>query len=139
MNHGEHGEHGEKKELIECSEELIDQVLSAATNVHREFGPGLLESVYEAALMVELEEMGIPTRREVEVPVIYRGRYLGTGFRADVIVADCLLLELKAVKELDDVHLAQTISYQKLLKFKRAFLIHFNVKLLKHGIKRVSI
>ena len=135
LNHGEHGGHGD---IIECSEQIISDVLTAATNVHRTLGPGLVESIYEAALMVELRHAGIPARNQVEILVFYRGEELGVGFRADVIVADCLLLELKSVKNLDDIHLAQTINYLKLLRLKRGFLINFNVKLLKHGIKRVS-
>jgi GxxExxY protein len=125
--------------LIDCDEALISQVLTAATNVHRALGPGLLESVYELALMIELAEMGIPARRQVEIPVNYRGQNLGVGFRADIIVADCLLLELKSVKEFDDTHLAVVINYLRLLRFKRGYLLNFNKKLLKEGIKRVSI
>ncbi len=125
--------------LIECSEELIDRVLTAATNVHRALGPGLLESVYELALMMELEEMGIPARRQVEIPVIYRGRELGAGFRADIIVAESLLLELKSVDHLAPIHMAIVLNYLKLLRFKRGYLLNFNEQLLKHGIKRVSI
>jgi len=89
--------------------------------------------------MVELEEMTIPARRQVEIPVLYRGRDLGIGFRADIIVADCLLLELKTVDEFSPVHLAQVITYLKLLRFKRGFLVNFNKTLPKDGIKRVSI
>ena len=125
--------------LIECSEELISRVLTAATEVHKALGPGLLESVYELALMVELETAGIPARRQVEVPVSYRGRDLGTGFRADIIVASCLLLELKAVEAFAPIHTAQIITYLKLLGFKRGYLLNFNVPLLKQGIKRISI
>ena len=125
--------------LIECDEVLIDRVLTAATMVHRELGPGLLESAYEAALMVELGLGGLAARNQVEVPVMYRGHDLGVGFRADVNIENQLLLELKAVKEIDDIHLAQTINYLKLLKFKRGFVLNFNVPLMKHGIKRVSI
>ncbi|HEV3116355.1 MAG TPA: GxxExxY protein [Gemmataceae bacterium] len=127
------------KALIECSEELIGGVLTAATEVHKALGPGLLESVYELALMVELEMAGIPARRQVEVPVSYRGRDLGTGLRADIIVADCLLLELKAVEALAPIHTAQIITYLKLLGYKRGYLLNLNVPLLKHGIKRISI
>ena len=87
----------------------------------------------------EAEVAGIPARRQVEVPVSYRGRDLGTGFRADIIVADCLLLELKAVEALAPIHIAQVITYLKLLGFKRGYLLNFNVPLLKHGIKRISI
>jgi GxxExxY protein len=118
---------------------LIDRVLTAATNVHRELGPGLLESVYELALMIELEGMGIPARRQVEVPVFYRGRELGAGFRADVIVAGSLLLELKSIENFAPIHLAIVINYLKLLGIKRDFLLNFNAPLLKQGIKRVSI
>ena len=126
-------------ELIECSEELIDRVLTAATEVHRRLGPGLLESVYELALMMELELAGIPARRQVEIQVIYRDRDLGAGFRADIIVADCQHLELKSIDTFAPIHTAIMINYLKLLRFKRGFLLNFNVPLLKQGIKRVSI
>ena len=126
-------------DLIECSEELIDRVLTAATNVHIALGPGLMEAVYGAALMMELTEMGIAAEREVEIPVFYRGRDLGLGFRADIIFEKCLLLELKAVERVTDLHLAQTINYLKLLRFKRGYILNFNAKLMKEGIRRVSI
>ncbi len=128
-----------EKDLIVCSEELIDRVLTAVTNVHRELGPGLFESVYESALVIELGEMGIQYRRQVEVPAYYKGYDLGLGFRADLIVENCLVLELKVVNEITDVHLAQIITYQRLLRFKRGFILNFNCKLMKDGIKRVSI
>src|SRR5438093_10770102 len=134
-----HGEHGEDAILKDCDERLIDTVLTAVTTVHRRLGPGLFESVYELATLVELEEMATPARRQVEIPVLYRGRNLGIGFRADIIVADCLLLEFKAIDEFNPVRLAQVITYLKLLRFKRGFLINFNKTLLKDGIKRVSI
>ena len=125
--------------LIECSDELIDRVLTAATDVHRALGPGLLESVYELALMMELGEQGIPARRQVEIPVFYRGRDLGAGFRADIIVADSLLLELKSIDTFAPIHTAIMINYLKLLRIKRGYLLNFNVPLLTHGIKRISI
>ena len=129
----------DKDNLKDCDETLIDRVLAAAINVHRELGPGLLESVYECALMIELEEAAISARRQVEIPASYRGRELGLGFRADIIVEDSLLLEIKSVKEIDDVHLAQTITYLRLLGFKRGYILNFNKPLLKDGIKRISI
>lgn len=122
-----------------CSEGLIDQVLSAATKVHIELGPGLLESVYEKALMYELAEFGISAKSQVDVPVKYRNIELGLGFRADIVVDNSLLLELKTVNEFAPIHLAQLMTYLKVLKIKRGFLLNFNTKLLKHGIKRVSI
>ena len=134
-----HGEHRVRGELKDCSEELIDRVLTAATNVHRELGPGLLESVYKRALMMELADARIPAEREVEIPVMYRGRDLGVGFRADIIVADCLLLELKCIESVSPIELAQVINYLKLLRFKRGYIINFKQRLLKEGIRRVSI
>jgi GxxExxY protein len=89
--------------------------------------------------MLELEQTPIPAKRQVEIPVLYRGHDLGIGFRADIIVADCLLLELKTVDEFVPIHLAQMITYLKLLRIKTGFLINFNKTLLKDGIKRVSI
>ena len=86
--------------------------------------------------MIELALSGLAARNQVEVPVMYRGHDLGIGFKADIIVENQLLLELKAVKELDDIHLAQTINY---LKLKRGYILNFNVPLMKLGIKRVSI
>ena len=127
------------KGLKDCDEQVIERVLTAATTVHRELGPGLLESVYEKALVVELAEAGVGARPQVEIPVVYRGRDLGVGFRADIIVDDSLLLELKCVDAFTSVHTAQVITYLRLLRFKRGFLLNFNVRLLKQGIKRVSI
>jgi GxxExxY protein len=127
------------EELTDCDEELIQEVLNAAFAVHRQLGPGLLESVYELTLMFELAAKGISAQRQVEVPAYYRGQNLGTGFKADIIVENCLLLELKAVEELNAIHQAQIITYLKLLKLKRGFLLNFNRTLMKEGIKRVSI
>lgn len=118
---------------------MINVVLTAATTVHRELGPGLLESVYELALMMELADLGVEAKRQVEIQVNYRGRDLGIGFRADIIVADCLLLEIKAIEDFNAMHLAQIMTYLKLLGLKRGYLLNFHKKLLKDGIKRVSI
>ena len=120
-------------------EELIDRILTAATEVHRELGPGLLESIYEGALMIELADIGIPAEAQVPVDASYKGHDLGLGFRADVVVQDCLLLELKAVEKLTARHVAKVITYLRLLGIKRGFLLNFHERLLKDGIKRVSI
>lgn len=124
---------------IDCDDGLVDKVLTAATRVHQTFGPGLLESVYERALVVELDAMGISSTRQVDVFVTYRGQELGLGFKADVVVENKLLLELKCVDDFSSVHLAQVLTYLKLLNIKRGYLLNFNTKLLKYGIKRVSI
>jgi len=126
-------------ELVVCKDDLIEKVIGAAIEVHRELGPSLLESVYEQALMIELADRVIVARSQVEVPTSYKGRDLGLGFRADIIVEDSLILELKACSALEPIHLAQIMNYQRLLGFKRGLLVNFNCKLLKDGIKRVSI
>ncbi len=126
-------------DLIVCDESVIEEVIRLAIRVHTILGPGLLESVYEHAVLFELLEANIQAQRQVEIPVVYRGNDLGVGFRADIIVANSLLLEFKTVDRISDIHLAQTITYLKLLKFKRGLILNFIAKLLKEGIKRVSI
>ncbi len=128
-----------EKGLVECSDELVGRVIGAAIAVHKALGAGLLESVYEAALAIELGELGIEANRQIEIAATYRGQSLGLGFRADILVAGSLLLELKAVEKLNDAHLGQVITYLKMLRIKRALLINFNERLLKNGIRRVSI
>ena len=95
--------------------------------------------MYELALMMELGRAKIQAKRQVDVPVHYQGQELGIGYRADIIVEDSLLLEIKAVDELKPIHLAQIMTYLKLLGLKRGYLLNFNVRLMKEGIKRVSI
>ncbi len=133
------GTENTEKRLVECPDDLVGSVIGAAILVHRELGPGLLESVYEAALAIELAEQGIEYERQIEVPALYKGRNLGLGFRSDMIVEKSLLLELKAVEQITDVHFSQVISYLRLLGFKRGLLINFNERLLKNGIRRISI
>ena len=118
---------------------MIEEVIGAAIRVHKELGPGLLESAYEFALMYEFSELGIEAARQVEVPVKYRGQELGVGFRADIIVSDNLLLELKAVDDFTAIHIAQLMTYLRLMNIKRGLLLNFNKKYLRDGIKRISI
>jgi GxxExxY protein len=125
--------------MLDCSDELATRVLDAAFDVHRELGPGLLESVYEAALVFALTDIGLIVKRQVDITATYRGHNLGVAFRADLIINACLLLELKAVDQLQPVHIAQIMTYLKLSNIRRGYLLNFNVKLLKEGIKRVSL
>lgn len=139
-----HGEHGEgrrqmREKLVDCDEEPIDRVLTAATDVHRGLGPGMLEKVYQAALMIEFEEAGIRAQSEVAIDATYRGHNLGLGFRADIVVEGCLLLELKATSKLADAHTATMISYLRQLGIRRGYILNFHAPLMKHGIKRISI
>ena len=138
INHNEHNGHNEKQ-VLDCSEELIAAVLDCAFEVHRELGPGLLESVYEQALAIELSGKGIDFERQCDVAAIYKGQNLGLGFRADIVVGKRLLVELKVVDDLVPAHLAQTMTYLRLLKLKRGLLLNFNKRLLKEGIKRVVL
>lgn len=125
--------------LRTCSNELCTQVLDTAFLVHRALGPGLLESVYQQAMALELSLSEIPYSQQTEVPIIYKGHNLGMGFRADFVIADSLILELKTVESLDKVHIAQLISYLKLLNIKTGYLLNFNTAQMKNGIKRLSI
>ncbi len=118
---------------------LTDKVIAAAIEVHKELGPGLLESAYEKALALELADRVINFKRQVDITTTYKGRDLGCGFRADLIIEESLLIELKTVDRICDLHIAQVITYLKFLGFKRGLLINFHERLLKTGIKRISI
>jgi len=128
-----------KEELVTCREELIEQVVGSAIAVHKVLGPGLLESAYELALAFELTDRDIMALRQVEVLLCYKGKTLGSGFRADIVIEGSLLVEIKSVAALETIHISQVITYLKLLKIKRGLLINFNTRLLKNGIKRISI
>ena len=119
-------------------EEAAKKVIGAAIEVHRQLGPGYLESVYEEALAVELTLRGIPFARQVGFALDYKGHKIGEG-RMDLLVDSCLVVELKAVEELAPIHTAQTISYLKATKHRLALLINFNVPVLKAGIKRIAL
>jgi GxxExxY protein len=118
---------------------LSEQVIGAAMAVHSELGPGLLEGVYELALVHELGLIGLRVDRQVEVPVIYKGVDLGAKYRIDLLVEGQLLLELKAVAALDPVHSAQMLTYMRLMKLRTGLLINFNTSQLRHGIKRLVL
>ena len=118
---------------------LTDAIIGAAISVHRELGPGLLESVYEKCLALELTKSGIQVSSQKEIPLTYKGLALESGFRADLIVENKVLIELKSVDQLLPVHTAQVLTYLKLTNLRTALLINFNVQLLKNGIKRLSI
>ncbi len=127
----------EKVVIPQEIEALATIAVDAALEVHRQLGPGLLESAYEACFAHELELRGIRHQRQVTVPLNYKGRLVEVGFRADVLVGEKLLIELKAVDELQPIHRAQVITYLKLLNLPLGLLINFNSALLKHGLRRV--
>ena len=116
--------------------ELSAIILDSAITVHKELGPGLLESVYKHCLVEELRKRSILVETHVLVPLVYKGEYLNKDYEIDVLVEKEIILELKAVEIILSVHEAQIISYLKLAGKKLGFLINFNVPLLKHGFKR---
>jgi GxxExxY protein len=127
---------------LDCDErtrlnQLTDKIIGAAVRVHREIGPGLLESAYEACLTFELLDIGLIVQRQLPVPMAYRGRQLDCGYRIDLFVADEVIVEVKAIERLDKVHAAQLLSQMRLKNVKVGLVINFNVRWLQDGIKRV--
>lgn len=116
--------------------ELSEIVIGGAIEVHRALGPGLLESSYELCLCRELNVRGISFERQKAVPIEYKGVKLDCGYRADLVVADNLLVEIKAVDALLPIHDAQLLSYMKLGGWTVGLLLNFNVRFLKDGIRR---
>ena len=117
--------------------DVTEAIIGAAICVHKELGPGLLESAYEACLAHELTERKLTFERQKALPVIYRGVELDCGYRIDFLVDERVVVELKAVDNLEPIHKAQLLSYLKLSGCKVGLLINFNVKILKDGIHRL--
>ena len=115
--------------------ELARRVIGCAIEVHRETGPGLLESTYEQCLAHELNLNGIKFQIQHPVPVEYKGIHLDCGYRVDILVEDQIILELKSVEELKKIHEAQLLTYMKLAGIRHGFLLNFNVSRLKQGMK----
>lgn len=116
---------------------IAKRVLDACFTIHRTIGPGMLESIYERVLAFELTQAGLGFRRQVPVPVKYKGTTIGVGFRADLIVEQLVVIELKSVELILPVHKKQVLSYLRLLDLKLALLINFNTPLLHEGITRI--
>lgn len=117
--------------------ELSKIVIGLAIQVHKDLGPGLLENTYKECLYYKIQKAGLEVRKEVALPVVYDGVYLECGYRLDLLVENKLVIETKSIEALNEVHLAQVLTYLKLGEFKLGLLINFNVALLKSGIKRV--
>jgi len=118
-------------------DEIGKQIVDAAFEVHKTLGPGILESAYEACLKHELTLRGINFVSQKEVPLIYKGIRVDVAYRLDLLVEDMVIVEIKSTDRLTDVNLAQIISYLKLKDLRLGYLINFNVKYFKNGIKRV--
>lgn len=120
-------------------EETFKLILDNAFKVHSALGPGLLESAYEECLMYELVQSGLFVERQKALPLIYKDVRLDAGYRIDLMVEGKIIIEVKAVEAIADIHLAQILTYMKLSNSKLGLLVNFNVKQLKEGIKRVIL
>ena len=120
-------------------ERVAHEIVDAAFKIHSKLGPGLLESAYLAFMIYELEKRGLQVAKEVPLPVVYEDVRLDLGYRIDLIVNDCVLVELKAVEKLHPIHEAQLLTYLKLTGKRLGLLINFNTKLIKDGIKRMVL
>jgi GxxExxY protein len=120
-------------------DELSNKVIGCAIEVHRNLGPGLLESTYEQCLAHELTIEGMPFKLQYALPVEYKGIKLDCGYRIDVLVDNSLIVELKSVENVLPIHQAQLITYMKLSGIKIGLLMNFNVKYMKDGIKRMVL
>ncbi len=117
-------------------EDLTGEIIGAAMSVHRELGPGLLESAYQVSMCHELTSRGIPFRSQVEIPVEYKGVRLDCGYRIDLLVDGRVVVELKSIERFQPVHEAQLITYLRLSRAHVGLLINFNVPVLRRGIVR---
>lgn len=122
--------------ITERTEAIAKIVVNSAFKVHKELGPGLLERVYEICLAHEIAKAGLDVKRQIDIPIIYDGIEFSEGLRLDLLVEDSIIIEVKAVEQINPVWDAQIISHLKLLNKDLGFLINFNVPLIKNGIKR---
>jgi len=116
---------------------ITEKIIGCAIEVHKHLGPGLLESTYEACLVYEFQKAGLEVKTELGLPLVYKEIKLDVGYRMDFLVENCVVVEIKSVEALNDVHTAQVLTYLKLSNAKIALLINFNVLRLKDGIKRL--
>ena len=118
---------------------LSKEIIGAAMQVHRALGPGLLEGAYEACLAHEIAARELTFDRQRPIPLTYGAEVIEVGFRADLVVENAILLELKSVERLQPIHTAQVLTYLKLTGLQLGLLINFNVRILQHGIRRVVL
>ena len=121
------------------AEELTRAIIGAAIEVHRSLGPGLLESTYEVCLCRELDILGLRYKRQLSLPVSYKGQQLDAGYRIDLLVEDEVVLELKCVEAITDLHRAQPLTYLKPSGKQVGLLLNFNTPVMKDGITRMVL
>jgi GxxExxY protein len=117
--------------------EITERIIGAAIEVHRHLGPGLLESIYEECLCYELSQGGLRFRRQVHLPIGYKGIKLESAYKMDLLIEDTIVVEIKAIEDIAPIHSAQVLTYLKSAN-KRIGLINFNVPVLKDGLKRIA-
>lgn len=127
---------GEPEERVDHFPDLTHQIIGAAIEVHRELGPGLMESAYEACMVFELTQGGLHVQRQVALPVRFKGHLVDAGYRLDLIVENKVIVELKSVERVEPIHGAQLYTYLRLSGLRVGLLINFNVTALKRGILR---
>jgi len=116
---------------------ITEVIIGCAIEVHKQLGPGLLESTYEACLYYEISKTGLTIQQQVAMPLVYKEVHLEQGYRLDLLVENCVVVEIKMVEAIADVHVAQTLTYLKLSGAKVGLIINFNVLKLTEGIKRL--
>lgn len=119
-------------------EAVAKDIVDAAIKIHKEFGPGLLESAYQQCLAFELRERGRKVLTEITLPIIYSGNQIDAGYRLDMLIDDLIIVENKTVETILPIHVAQLLTYLKLKDCRLGFLLNWNVKLMKNGIMRVA-
>lgn len=121
------------------TEDVFKEILDSSFRVHTALGPGLLESAYEECLVYELKQTGLDVERQKALPLVYKEVKLDAGYRVDLLVENRIIVEIKSVDALADIHMAQILTYLKLSDCRLGLLVNFNVKHLKNGIKRVIL
>lgn len=117
--------------------EISNIIIGCAINVHKQLGPGLLESAYQECLLYELQQAGLQVRKEKPMPVVYKDVRLDHGYRIDLLVEEKVVIEIKTVEAFTDVHTAQVLTYLRLGNYKLGLLLNFHVTMLKNGVKRI--
>lgn len=113
-------------------------IIEEAISLHKNLGPGLLESVYEVLLAYQLEQRGLHVQRQVSIPIVFKGKYFEEGFRADIVVEDKVIIELKSVEKTNPAHKKQLLTYLKLTGLKLGYVLNFGEELMKTGITRTA-
>ena len=125
--------------MVRDNDALTEKIIGFAIEVHRQLGPGLLESAYEECLCFELDQAGLAFRRQVSLPVIYKSVRLDCGYRLDIVAENQVIIELKTVERLIPIHEAQLLTYMKLSGIRTGLLLNFNTAILKDGIHRLML